>query len=101
MVETQNEVLRWNKNTVRSLRLRLGWSRSELAHRLHCALTDIEAWEEGDVRVDAPVTSQLEILLRQAEAYSDEVHFTPAAECQCEEKALEQINFSQVKADFE
>lgn len=100
MVEAQ-ESLRWNKQNLRSLRLRLGWSRSELAHRLHCSLSDIEAWEENGQKIDSGHISELEILLRQAEECSEEIHYTPAAESQCELKALEQIHFSQVKADFE
>ena len=101
MIENQNESLRWNKQDIRSLRLRLGWSRSELAFRLHCSPEEVAAWEEGGKKVDISRISDLEIILRQAEAYSDEVHFTPVAENQCAKKALEQIDFSRVKADLE
>lgn len=105
MIDTQNESspasLRWNKQNVRSLRLRLGWSRSELAHRLHCSPAEVEGWEEGGKKIDNARISDLELILRQAEACSDEVHYTPAAENQCDKRALGQIDFSRVKADID
>ena len=97
MVESYS--LDWNKETLRDLRLRLGWSRSELARKLQCAPEEVESWEDGS----GPITmkSELEIILRQAEACSQEVQFTPAAENECAKNALEQIHFSRVKADLE
>lgn len=95
------ESLRWNKHNLRSLRLRLGWCRSELAHRLQCSVAEVESWEEGAGDIDPVRASELEFLWRQAEECSEEVHYTPAAENECEKKALEQISFSQVKLDFE
>ena len=97
----ENQALRWTKENIRSLRLRLGWSKSELAYRLHCSSEQVESWETHGSTIDASVSSELELILRHADACSDEVHFTPAAENQCEKKALEQIDFSRVKADLE
>ncbi len=97
MVESYS--LDWNKETLRDLRLRLGWSRSELARKLQCAPEEVESWEDGSVTIT--MKSELEIILRQAEACSQEVQFTPAAENECAKNALEQIHFSRVKADLE
>ncbi len=97
----ENQALRWTKENIRSLRLRLGWSKSELAYHLHCSPAQVDQWETQNSAMDPDISSTLEILLRQAEACSDEVHFTPAAENQCDKKALEQIDFSLVKAEFE
>ncbi|NUN04741.1 MAG: helix-turn-helix transcriptional regulator [Bdellovibrio sp.] len=99
MVESYS--LDWNKETLRDLRLRLGWSRSELARKLHCAPEEIESWEDGTGLIALAMKGELEIILRQAEACSEEVQFTPAAENECAKNALEQINFSRVKADLE
>lgn len=99
MVESYS--LDWNKETLRDLRLRLGWSRSELARKLQCAPEEIESWEEGTGLIAISMKSELEIMLRQAEACSQEVQFTPAAENECAKNALEQIHFSRVKADLE
>lgn len=95
------ESVNWNKETLRSLRLRLGWSRSELARKLQCSADEIEIWEEGRGDIHASFIIQLELIRRQAESYCDEVKLTPAAENECEKNALEQINFARVKEDFE
>jgi ribosome-binding protein aMBF1 (putative translation factor) len=91
----------WNKETIRSLRLRLGWSKSDLARRLKCSSTEVDFLENGKSAVATSVRGELEIILRQAEACSDETKFTPMAENECEAKALEQIDFSRVKEDLE
>jgi transcriptional regulator with XRE-family HTH domain len=97
----ENQTYRWTKENIRSLRLRLGWSKSELAFRLHCSPEQVTAWEDDGRSIDASTTSALELILRQAEACSDEVQFTPAAENQCDQRALGQIDFSRVKADLD
>lgn len=97
----ENQALRWTKENIRSLRLRLGWSKSELAHRLHCSAEQVDGWETKGTSMDPQISSELEIILRQAEACSEEVHFTPVAENKCDQKALEQIDFSLVKAELE
>lgn len=96
-----NKIVEWNRESLRSLRLRLGWSRSDLARRLHCSSEDIEAWEEGRRPVDASFNGDLEIVLRQAEVCCDEVKYAPAAEAELDKSALEQIDFARVKADLE
>lgn len=97
----ENQMLDWNKESLHKLRLRLGWSRSDLARRLHCSSVDIEALETGHRSIEGALKGELEILLRQAEACCDEVMYTPAAEAELDKKALEQIDFSRVKADLE
>ncbi|MNJ92539.1 hypothetical protein D3C87_102120 [compost metagenome] len=96
-----NESFEWNKENLRSLRLRLGWSKSDLARRLSCSSLEVDAWEDGSSSLSNTVKGQLEILSRQADACSDEVRFGPAAENECDKKALSQIDFSRVKADLE
>lgn len=96
-----NHSIEWNKETLRELRLRLGWCKSDLARRLQCTAEDVESWEEGLRQIDAAILGSLEIILRQAEALSDEVKYAPAAENECDKNALEQIEFSRVKADLE
>nr|BFD58567.1 hypothetical protein CKG001_06740 [Bdellovibrio sp. CKG001]BFD61995.1 hypothetical protein BdHM001_06760 [Bdellovibrio sp. HM001]BFD65834.1 hypothetical protein HAGR004_08560 [Bdellovibrio sp. HAGR004] len=97
----ENQMLDWTKESLHTLRLRLGWSRSDLARRLNCSSLDVEALEAGHRSIEGALKGQLEILLRQAEACCDEVMYTPAAEAELDKKALEQIDFSRVKADLE
>ncbi|WP_413575670.1 XRE family transcriptional regulator [Bdellovibrio sp. HCB290] len=100
MIENSNE---WNKDSLRALRLRLGWSRSDMARRLKCTLTDIETWEEGggELLFNPHIKGELALIHRQADECSDEVRFTPACENECDKNALNQIDFSRVKADLE
>ncbi|WP_413569532.1 XRE family transcriptional regulator [Bdellovibrio sp. HCB117] len=93
--------LEWTKESLRTLRLRMGWSKSDLARRLHCSSEDVDSWEDGVRLIETPIKSELEILLRQAEEACDEVKYAPFAENECDKKALEQIHFSRVKLDLE
>lgn len=96
-----NHSIEWDAEALRTLRLRMGWSRSDLARRLHCSSDEVESWEEGIVQVEAALKGELEILLHQAEACCDEVKIMPVAENECDKNALDQIEFSRVKADLE
>lgn len=92
-----NETLEWNRETIRSLRLRLGWSKSDLARRLKCSSAEVEAWEEGGQSLSPHFKGELEMLYFQAEACCDEVQFTPVAEAELDKKSLDQIPFSRLK----
>ncbi len=98
MVDNQFE---WNKEALRVLRLRMGWSKSDLARRLQCSSQDVDSLEEGKTLIEISLKNQLELLLRQADACSDEVKYAPVAENTCDKKALEQIDFSRIKAGLE
>ena len=96
-----NYSLEWNKESVRALRLRLGFSKSDMARRLKCTLTEIDSWEDGKQELQVQIKGELEIMYRQCQACSDEVKYTPASEMALDKNALEQIEFSRVKADLE
>lgn len=98
---TENTVLVWDQNAVRCLRLRLGWCRAEMAHKLSCSTADIENIEKGLMAIDLRLRSELEILHNQAEANSEEIMARPAAENSLAENALSQVDFSRIKADLE
>lgn len=95
-----NESFDWNKENVRSLRLRLGWSKSDLARRLNCSAAEVEAWEDGSAPLTSAVKSELAMIARQADECSDEVRCVPAAENECDKNALAQVDFSRIKADL-
>lgn len=96
-----NQSLDWNKDKLRSVRMSLGWSRSDMARRLHCLCSDIESWEEGTSAVDANIQSDLEMILSQANFCTEEVRCSPVAEIELSKNSLNQIEFSRVKADLE
>lgn len=91
----------WTKQSIRSLRLRLGWSQADLARRLCCSSSDVLLWECGDVTPNPRIANELILISKQADACSNEVHSCPRAESICEEKALGQIGFTDIKEDIE
>lgn len=98
MLETATQT--WNPEHIVTLRRRLGWSKADLARRLHCETTEVEAWELGSP-VTASVQGLLEVISRQADACFDEMKYTPVAECELDKSSLNQIDFSKLKDDFE
>jgi len=99
MLENQNS--EWTKENLRSLRLRLGWTKSDLARRLGCSQEIIASMEDGSLEIDLSAQGDLQVILRHAETCSDEVKHTPACENEMDRSALEQVEFSRVKADLE
>ncbi|MNK87819.1 hypothetical protein D3C87_1077640 [compost metagenome] len=99
MLENQNS--EWTKENLRSLRLRLGWTRSDLARRLGCSQDIVASMEDGSLEIDLSAQGDLQVLLRHAETCSDEVKHMPACENEMDRTALEQVEFSRVKADLE
>ncbi len=97
----ENYSLEWNKQSVRALRLRLGFSKSDMARRLKCSLKQVDSWEEGTQDLEIQIKGELEIMYRQCQECSDEVKYAPASEVALDKNALEQIEFSRVKADLE
>lgn len=91
----------WTKESIKSLRLRLGWSRSDLARRLNCSSAEVDYWETGGGQPDMTFTNELILLAKYADACSEEVHSSPLAEKMCERRALGQIEFSEIKEDIE
>lgn len=100
MTINENEFLDWNKDNLRNLRLRLGWSKSDLARRLKCSISDVDAWEEGTTKIEFEFKGELEIMLRQCQECSDEVKNRPASDEALDKNALGQIDFSRVNDDF-
>ena len=81
----------WTANRIHSLRLRLGWSRSDLARRLDCNLETVNAWELSQMKPNPGQLPMLEFIEKQAEYISLEVHVCPIAESQLEKSHRSQI----------
>ncbi len=90
-----------NKDTIKSLRLRLGWSQADFARRLNCAITEVMYWENGSQTPTSHFLNEMFLLVKQADACSYEVHAAPLAENICEKQALGQIEFSEIKEEIE
>jgi len=100
-IENQNQENSWNRNGVRSLRLRLGWSQSDLARRLHCEACEVESFENGATPILNEWKQTLELIARQADLCSEELHSTPLCENLMEEKSIEQVDFQDIKLDIQ
>lgn len=83
-------ILEWTKEGIRDLRLRLGWTQSDLARRLELNQREVLSWESGLGEPPEAARQQLEFLLRQASFCSDEMKAIPVLEKFCDENAAAQ-----------
>ncbi len=79
---------------VKSLRLRLGWTQSDLSRRLGCKVSEISQWETGLAVPSSNHAGTLQLLFSQAEACALDTQAAPRAEIFCDRKDLGQINWS-------
>jgi transcriptional regulator with XRE-family HTH domain len=92
--------MNWNSETIRELRLRLGFCASDLARRLQCESTEVYGWEQGYSSPIGFQLQQLDLLQKQAEAMSAEVSATPLADHLLEADDLGQIHVDEVRTRF-
>lgn len=76
----------WDSERMRGLRLRMGWSQSDLARRLHIECQQIGQWEMGLEEIQDELTQVLELLDLQADFSAAEVCRESLAETLFEEK---------------
>lgn len=86
--------MEWNKDSIRNLRLRLGWTQSDLARRLHLSSNMVANWEEGQDVPEFGNLQELELILHQADECCGEVSSAPVAEKICDQTCLNQIKMS-------
>ncbi len=78
----------WTSNRIHSLRLRLGWSCSDLARRLECSSMEVLKWEYQDIFPEDKYLNKLE---KQAEEFCQEMLICPLAESKMDSLSQEQI----------
>lgn len=83
--------LNWTSNRIHSLRLRLGWSCSDLARRLNCSSIEVLKWERKELAPEEKYFSLLEFMEIQAEEVSNEIQICPIAESILESSSQDQI----------
>lgn len=94
--ETQTMANPWKPESLRELRLRLGFSQCDLARQLSTSTEMIRFWEEGKEEITTECSSQLHVLFNQAEMCSNEVYGQPLAENELEKNDLGQIESSTI-----
>jgi len=82
----------WNKESIRYLRRRLGWSQSDLARRLQCNSVLVEELESGAQLPTENLCQLFQLISHQAEECSGQVQNTPRAEKILDEDSLGQIH---------
>lgn len=87
----------WKQDQIRLLRLRLGWTQSDLARRLSCEAEIIEALEQGTMSIEAHFVHKLELIAHQADLCGEEIQCMPAAENLCDQEHLGQVELNKVK----
>jgi transcriptional regulator with XRE-family HTH domain len=90
----------WNSEKIRDLRLRLGWSISDLARRLNCESSQISIWEKGESQPTDTYAQTLELISHQADESSEEVMNSSLAEKFLEESELSQCDLNLVKDKY-
>lgn len=88
----------WESIEIRHLRLRLGWSRSDLARRLATDSQVIADWEEGRSLPEVKLVHLLDLLAKQAEVSAEDVSFVPVAEHFLDEAELDQCERGKLKS---
>lgn len=91
MLSESNDSFHWDRKELRNLRLRLGWSQSDLARRLKCEPQLIESIENGQEKCSNQIQNELHMILRQAEVCSDELQIQCQLENTLEKEKKDQI----------
>jgi transcriptional regulator with XRE-family HTH domain len=87
----------WKNNQIRTLRLRLGWTQSDLARRLQCEAKLIESLELGNENAAVELMHKLELISHQADLCENEMRSLPAAESFCDQERLGQVELNKVR----
>lgn len=91
----------WDGDKIRDLRLRMGWSQSDLARRLHIESERISQLEMELEKPADDIQQNLDLLFRQAEASADFVSCESLAEIVFDESDAPQIDTSSIRSKFD
>ena len=94
--------MQWNGEKIKNLRLRMGWSQSELAKRLGCDSMEIQDWENQRAPIQALQQRDdvLALYEKQAETQAQNVLQGALAEVILDETFAEQVPQDVVRKRF-
>lgn len=84
------------QNQFKQIRLRLGWSLSEMARRMGCKMKLVARWESLEELADPDVIRQYDSLLNLVDVQSEFVRQTPIAESYLKDGQLQQVSVEEV-----
>jgi transcriptional regulator with XRE-family HTH domain len=91
----------WDSDKIRDLRLRMGWSQSDLARRLHVDSQKVIELEMGLIEQPSnDVVSGLDLLLKQADASAENVSCDSLAEIMFFEDDVVQVDANSIRRKF-
>jgi len=90
----------WDREKIRDLRLRMGWSQSDLARRLDIDARQITDIEMGLEEPRQDQLSGLDLLLKQAEASADGMACDSLAEIVFGEDEVLQVDTTSIRRKF-
>lgn len=88
----------WDKEHVKALRLRLGWSQSDLARRLGIPSMRVYNWEAGQETPEGVEAQKLDLIQKQADVASEEIVQAIEAEIFMSETDAAQCEIRSIKS---
>lgn len=90
----------WDGDKIRSLRLRMGWSQSDLARRLKIESQKINEMEMDLMEAPEDIWSALDLLLKQADVSASRMSCHSLAEILFDEDQVLQVDTSSLQRKF-
>lgn len=90
----------WDGDKIRDLRLRMGWSQSDLARRLQIESKKISEFEMDLEETPKDIWSALDLLLKQADVSAHSVSCNSLAEIVFDEDKVLQVDTSSIQRKF-
>ncbi|PIS10254.1 MAG: hypothetical protein COT73_10255 [Bdellovibrio sp. CG10_big_fil_rev_8_21_14_0_10_47_8] len=90
----------WDAEKIRSLRLRMGWSQSDLARHLHVQCQQVTDWEMELAEPETETTQALDMIFKEAEVTADFVSCGSLAEIMFDESEAPQIDATSIRSKF-
>ncbi len=88
--------MNWNMDSIRHLRLRLGWTYTDLARHLEVETAVIFQWEAGEETPTEIIYQKLDLFSKQAEISAYEILAGPRAESFLEKHSQEQCEIDNI-----
>lgn len=92
--------MEWTKDRVKELRLKMGWSHSDMARHLSVGVNIITDIENGVQKEIETLSSALTMYWQQSENLSDEVLLSALAEQVLENEKLSQLFRSELQDQY-
>ncbi len=94
-------IMAWDAEKIRGLRLRMGWSQSDLARRLQIDSQKIGQWEMGLEIIEDEISQALDLLHRLADVSADQVSCDSLSEIEFDLSEAPQVDINSIRRKFQ